>query len=129
MKKLINAPETVVDEALAGMAAAHADLIRVEVPNIVVRRDAARPGKVGVISGGAPGLSRCTQLAGRMSTPPAGPCSRRPCDQMLAHEPSTEGQASCLVKNFTLASRTERCPGGASREEQVARSSSPTTSP
>ena len=55
MKKLINAPENVVDEALAGMAAAHADLIRVEAPNIVVRRDAPRPGKVGVISGGGSG--------------------------------------------------------------------------
>jgi dihydroxyacetone kinase-like protein len=55
MKKLINSPDNVVDEALAGMARAHADLIRVEEPNIVVRRDAPRSGKVGVISGGGSG--------------------------------------------------------------------------
>ena len=52
MKKLINAPDKVVDEALAGMAAAHPDLIRIESPNIVVRKDAPRKGKVGIISGG-----------------------------------------------------------------------------
>jgi phosphoenolpyruvate---glycerone phosphotransferase subunit DhaK len=55
MKKLINSPDNVVDEALAGMGRAHADLIRVEEPNIVVRRDAPRSGKVGVISGGGSG--------------------------------------------------------------------------
>jgi dihydroxyacetone kinase-like protein len=55
MKKLINAPDDVVDEALAGMLAAHPDYIRVEEPNIVVRRDAPRAGKVGLISGGGSG--------------------------------------------------------------------------
>src|SRR6266498_5700253 len=55
MKKLINSPDAVVDEALAGMAAAHPDLIRIESPNIVVRKDAPRQGKVGVISGGGSG--------------------------------------------------------------------------
>src|SRR5438034_3102008 len=55
MKKLINAPDKVVDEALAGMASAHPDLIRIESPNIVVRKDAPRTGKVGVISGGGSG--------------------------------------------------------------------------
>ena len=55
MKKLINTPERLVDEELAGMALAHADLIRVEEPNIIVRRDAPRKGKVGVISGGGSG--------------------------------------------------------------------------
>ena len=55
MKKLINSPDHVVDEALAGMARAHGDLIRVEEPNIIVRRDAPRSGKVGVISGGGSG--------------------------------------------------------------------------
>ena len=55
MKKLINAPEDVVREALAGVAAAHPDL-RVDFVNqIVVRADAPRPGKVGLISGGGSG--------------------------------------------------------------------------
>src|ERR671930_2661243 len=55
MKKLINSPDRVVNEALAGMAAAHPDLVRIEEPNVVVRKDAPRQGKVGVISGGGSG--------------------------------------------------------------------------
>ena len=55
MKKLINAPDHLVDEELAGMAAAHPDLIRIESPNVVVRKDAPKQGKVGVISGGGSG--------------------------------------------------------------------------
>ena len=56
MKKLINQPENVVKEALAGMQAAHADLIRVDIQQqIIVRKDAPVQGKVGVISGGGSG--------------------------------------------------------------------------
>ena len=40
MKKLINAPDAVVDEALAGMTAAHGDLLKVIEPNVIVRADA-----------------------------------------------------------------------------------------
>src|SRR5437016_13225366 len=56
MKKLINKPEDVVKEALAGMQAAHSDLIRVDIEQqIIVRKDAPVQGKVGVISGGGSG--------------------------------------------------------------------------
>src|SRR5437764_10476640 len=56
MKKLINQPENVVKEALAGMQVAHADLIRVDIEQqIIVRKDAPVQGKVGVISGGGSG--------------------------------------------------------------------------
>src|SRR5215470_15048786 len=56
MKKLINRPEDVVKEELAGMAAAHADLIRVDIEQqVIVRKDAPVQGKVGVISGGGSG--------------------------------------------------------------------------
>ncbi|MFF0634122.1 dihydroxyacetone kinase subunit DhaK [Nocardia sp. NPDC004151] len=55
MKKLINDPADVVDAALAGMAAAHPEL-RVDTERrIVVRADAPRPGKVGLVSGGGSG--------------------------------------------------------------------------
>src|SRR6185503_4828938 len=55
MKKFINAPDDVVREALAGVAAAHSGL-RVDLENqIVVRADAPRSGKVGLISGGGSG--------------------------------------------------------------------------
>src|SRR5207244_4096906 len=54
--KLINTPETEVKDAMAGMAAAHADLIRVEYdPNVIIRKDAPRKGKVGLVSGGGSG--------------------------------------------------------------------------
>jgi dihydroxyacetone kinase-like protein len=56
MKKLINKPENVVKEALAGMLAAHSDLINVDIEQqVIVRKDAPVKGKVGVISGGGSG--------------------------------------------------------------------------
>ena len=56
MKKFVNAPEDVVKESLAGLAAAHADLLRVDFENqIVVRKDAPVAGKVGLVSGGGSG--------------------------------------------------------------------------
>jgi len=56
VKKLINKPEDVVTEALHGMAAAHADLLRIQFdPNVIVRLDAPVQGKVGLVSGGGSG--------------------------------------------------------------------------
>lgn len=56
MKKFLNDPTTVVGESLAGLEAAHPELVRVDPENsIVVRRDAPVAGKVGVISGGGSG--------------------------------------------------------------------------
>ncbi|SFK85760.1 dihydroxyacetone kinase subunit DhaK [Streptomyces pini] len=55
MKMLINVPETVVTDALRGMAAAHPELT-VDVENrVVVRRDAPVADKVGLVSGGGSG--------------------------------------------------------------------------
>ncbi len=55
MKMLINVPETVVADALRGMAAAHPELT-VDVENrVVVRKDAPVAGKVGLVSGGGSG--------------------------------------------------------------------------
>jgi phosphoenolpyruvate---glycerone phosphotransferase subunit DhaK len=56
MKKLINDPRDIVRESLAGLAAAHADILKVHFdPVYVVRADAPVPGKAGVISGGGSG--------------------------------------------------------------------------
>lgn len=56
MKKLINSTEDVVKESLAGVAAAHADLVKVHYdPDFVVRADAPVQGKVGIVSGGGSG--------------------------------------------------------------------------
>lgn len=56
MKKLINHPESVVSEMVAGFVAAYPKHVK-QVPgtNVVVRADAPVEGKVGVISGGGSG--------------------------------------------------------------------------
>ena len=56
MKKLVNAPDDVVAEALEGMEAAHGGRLRVNYdPRYVVRADAPVQGKVGLVSGGGSG--------------------------------------------------------------------------
>jgi dihydroxyacetone kinase-like protein len=56
VKKLINDPANVVREALQGMEAAHADLIKVTYdPYTVIRADAPVRGKVALVSGGGSG--------------------------------------------------------------------------
>lgn len=56
MKKLLNAPEDVVDEMLDGLVAERPDkLRRVPDSNILVRQDAPVEGKVAVTSGGGSG--------------------------------------------------------------------------
>src|SRR5689334_9393096 len=56
MKKLIRDPQTVVTDALAGVAAAHPGLVRVQTdPDYIVRADAPVRGKVGLVSGGGSG--------------------------------------------------------------------------
>jgi dihydroxyacetone kinase-like protein len=107
MKKLINAPDRLVEEALEGMQAAHPDLIRVEQPNIVVRKDAPRQGKVGVISGGGSGHEPMHGgFVGRGMLDAAAPgavfTSPVP-DQMLAATKAVDGGAGVLhiVKNYT----------------------------
>jgi phosphoenolpyruvate---glycerone phosphotransferase subunit DhaK len=55
-KKLINSPDTVVQESLAGFARAYEQYVRVDLEQrIVVSRDAPRTGKVGIVSGGGSG--------------------------------------------------------------------------
>ena len=56
MKKLVNDPSTVVKESLAGLAAAHGDLLRYDAEaQFVVRADAPVPGRVALVSGGGSG--------------------------------------------------------------------------
>ena len=56
MKKLINDPDHVVRESLAGLALAHPDILRVCFdPVYVARADAPVAGKVGIVSGGGSG--------------------------------------------------------------------------
>ena len=107
MKKLINAPDAVVDEALAGMVAAHGDLIKVVEPNVVVRADAPRQGKVGVISGGGSGhepMHGGFVGLGMLDAACPGAVFTSPVpDQMLAATKAVDGGAGVLhiVKNYT----------------------------
>jgi phosphoenolpyruvate---glycerone phosphotransferase subunit DhaK len=108
MKKLINAPEDVVREALQGMEAAHGDLIRVSYePAMVVRADAPVQGKVGIISGGGSGHEPMHGgFVGRGMLDAACPgevfTSPTP-DQMLEATKAVDGGAGVLhiVKNYT----------------------------
>jgi phosphoenolpyruvate---glycerone phosphotransferase subunit DhaK len=107
MKKLINAPDAVVDEALAGMVAAHGDLLKIIEPNVVVRADAPLQGKVGVISGGGSGhepMHGGFVGLGMLDAACPGAVFTSPVpDQMLAATKAVDGGAGVLhiVKNYT----------------------------
>ncbi len=108
MKKLINQPENVVKEALAGMLAAHPDLIRVDfAQQIIVRKDAPIQGKVGVISGGGSGhepMHGGFVGYGMLDAACPGEVFTSPVpDQMLAATQAVNGGAGVLhvVKNYT----------------------------
>ena len=108
MKKLINSPESVVKDALAGMAAAHADLIAVHYdPDYVVRADGPVKGKVGIISGGGSGhepMHGGFVGKGMLDAACPGAVFTSPVpDQMLAATKAVDGGAGVLhiVKNYT----------------------------
>lgn len=108
MKKLINDPADVVVEALAGMAAAHPDRLRVDLDNrVVYRKEAIRPGKVGLISGGGSGhepMHGGFVGLGMLDAACAGEVFTSPVpDQMMAATKEVDGGAGVLhiVKNYT----------------------------
>jgi phosphoenolpyruvate---glycerone phosphotransferase subunit DhaK len=107
MKKLINAPEDVVAEALEGIEAAHPDL-RVDRANkVIYRGDSPRAGKVGLVSGGGSGhepLHGGFVGLGMLDAACAGEVFTSPVpDQMLAATKLVDGGAGVLhvVKNYT----------------------------
>jgi dihydroxyacetone kinase-like protein len=108
MKKLINSAESVVKDELEGIAAAHADLVRVDFENrIVVRADAPVVGKVGIISGGGSGhepMHGGFVGRGMLDAACPGEIFTSPVpDQMLAATRAVNGGAGVLhiVKNYT----------------------------
>ena len=107
MKKLINSPETVVTDALEGLAAAHPSL-SVDVANkVITRAGAPRPGKVGLVSGGGSGhepLHGGFVGYGMLDAACPGEVFTSPVpDQMLAATRAVNGGAGVLyvVKNYT----------------------------
>ena len=108
MKKLINAPESVVTDALAGMQALHPELLRVDFENqIIVRAEAPVRGKVGLISGGGSGhepMHGGFVGHGMLDAACPGAVFTSPVpDQMLAATRAVDGGAGVLhiVKNYT----------------------------
>ncbi len=108
MKKLINKPDDVVKDALLGMAAAHGNLIRVDVDlQVIVRNDAPVKGKVGIISGGGSGhepMHGGYVGRGMLDAACPGAIFTSPVpDQMLAATKAVNGGAGVLhiVKNYT----------------------------
>jgi dihydroxyacetone kinase-like protein len=108
MKKLINAPDAVVREALEGMELAYGDRLRVSHdPKYVVRADAPVQGKVGIVSGGGSGHEPMHGgFVGRGMLDAACPgevfTSPTP-DQMQDATKAVDGGAGVLhiVKNYT----------------------------
>ncbi|KAA6223182.1 dihydroxyacetone kinase subunit DhaK [Streptomyces albofaciens JCM 4342] len=107
MKMLINVPDSVVADALRGMAAAHPELV-VDVENrVVVRRDAPVEGKVGLVSGGGSGhepLHGGFVGAGMLDAACPGEVFTSPVpDQMVRAAAAVDSGAGVLfvVKNYT----------------------------
>jgi phosphoenolpyruvate---glycerone phosphotransferase subunit DhaK len=108
MKKFINAPESVVKESLAGLGAAHPDVVRVDLDNqIVYRKDAPISGKVGLVSGGGSGhepMHGGLVGLGMLDAACPGEVFTSPVpDQMLEATKGVDGGAGVvhIVKNYT----------------------------
>ena len=108
MKKLINDPENVVREELAGIARAHPDLVTVSVdPHYVVRADAPVQGKVALVSGGGSGhepMHGGFVGVGMLDAACPGEVFTSPTpDQVAAATKAVDGGAGVvhIVKNYT----------------------------
>lgn len=108
MKKLINDPKNVVDEAAAGFAAAHADIVTVALdPIYIARKDAPVAGKVAIVSGGGSGhepLHGGFVGFGMLDAAVPGPVFTSPTpDPILAATKAVDSGAGVLhiVKNYT----------------------------
>src|SRR6267378_2665147 len=108
MRKFLNDPSAVVKESLAGLAAAHPDLLRYDVANLfIVRQHAPRKGKVALISGGGSGhepLHGGFVGLGMLDAAAPGEVFTSPVPgQMLAATKAVDGGAGVvhIVKNYT----------------------------
>jgi dihydroxyacetone kinase-like protein len=108
MRKFLNDPEQAGKEALAGLAAAHGDILRYDADaQIVVRADAPREGKVALVSGGGAGhepMHGGFVGLGMLDAACPGEIFTSPVpDQMLAATKAVDGGAGVvhLVKNYT----------------------------
>jgi dihydroxyacetone kinase-like protein len=108
MKKLINSPDAVLQDALHGVEAAHGDRVRVIYePAVIVRIDAPVKGKVGLVSGGGSGhepMHGGYVGPGMLDAACPGEVFTSPTpDQMLEATKAVDGGAGVvhIVKNYT----------------------------
>ncbi|MEU2233843.1 dihydroxyacetone kinase subunit DhaK [Streptomyces vietnamensis] len=107
MRMLINVPETVVADALRGMAAAHPELTVDVERRVVLRRDAPVAGKVALVSGGGSGhepLHGGFVGPGMLAAACPGEVFTSPVpDQMVRAAAAVDSGAGVLfvVKNYT----------------------------
>jgi dihydroxyacetone kinase-like protein len=108
MKKLLNDPADIVRESLAGLSAAHGDLLRYDADaQIVVRADAPVQGKVALVSGGGSGhepLHGGFVGMGMLDAACPGEVFTSPVpDQVTAATKAVDGGAGVvhIVKNYT----------------------------
>ncbi len=108
MKKLINVVENILYEQLEGMALAHPQLLDIHFnPHFIVRRQAAVPTKVAIVSGGGSGhepMHGGFVGYGMLDGACPGAIFTSPTpDQILACGQAIQGEAGLLlvVKNYT----------------------------
>jgi phosphoenolpyruvate---glycerone phosphotransferase subunit DhaK len=108
LKKFLNDPDAIVEESVAGLAAAHSDLLSYDADaRIIVRTDAPVKGKVGLISGGGSGhepLHGGFVGPGMLDAACPGAVFTSPVpEQMLAATKAVDGGAGVIhiVKNYT----------------------------
>src|SRR6267378_5399610 len=108
MKKLINNVDDFVVEELRGLEAAHPSLLRIDYEhNVVIRKDAPRKGKVGLVSGGGSGhepMHGGYVGLGMLDAACPGAVFTSPVpDQMLEATKGVDGGAGVVhvVKNYT----------------------------
>jgi len=108
MKKLINDVEDVVKESISGLAAAHSDILSAHFdPDFIVRVNAPKQGKVGLVSGGGSGhepMHGGFVGEGMLDAACPGTVFTSPTpDQMEAATRAVDGGAGVLhiVKNYS----------------------------
>jgi dihydroxyacetone kinase-like protein len=108
MKKLVNRVEDLVPESLAGLQAAHPEIVKIDAPNqVVLRAGGPVRGRVALVSGGGSGhepLHGGFVGLGMLDAACAGNVFTSPVpDQMEAATRAVDGGAGVLhiVKNYT----------------------------
>jgi len=131
VKKLINDPFAVVDEGIEGFAAAHAELVALAAPRVVVRRTPAVD-KVGIVVGGGSGHEPAFLGYVGQGLADAAACGNvfasPPADTVLAAIRAADGGKGVLmlygnyagdVLNFGLAAELAAADGIEVREVRI----------